>query len=262
MDKPVTYIVPGVPVSEAFGRAFSRGCLGAVTDSNKLHRGAFAFFALPELLGLLKQARSEGRDWYYGDHGYFKHDRFSENGYFRVTRNAFQMDGRNAKERATLADMERLETLGVKIQPWRPHNLTGHILICPPSARYAERQGFDGALWVKNIRKRIRQYSARPFRIRPRDNCELGPSLESDLRDSWCFVCHQSNIAVEALCLGYPGFCTGFCAGRSMCHADLSRIESPFYPPDRFDWAALLAGNQWTLDEIETGAAWVHFARG
>lgn len=262
MEIPNTYSVPGVPVSEQFAAAFAAGCRGPIVTDGMLCDGPFAFFALPSLLGIMKQARSEGRDWYYGDHGYFRRD-----SYYRVTRNAFQHCGIEHRSSyaspatAAIVGRQRLEALGVKLEPWRAGGR--FILLCPPSSRYTERQGFATDLWVDNIKRRLRQYTTRKIKVRPRDFCEEGSTLREALEGCWAVVVHQSNVAVESLCMGYPVFTTGYCAGRAMAETDLSQIESPFMCPDgREQWAAVLASNQWTLEEMASGAAWKHLHRG
>jgi hypothetical protein len=51
-------------------------------------------------------------------------------------------------------------------------------------------------------------------------------------------------------------FVTGLCAATPMASGELSRIESPSCLEGRAEWAAGLAGAQWTEDELRSGAAW------
>jgi hypothetical protein len=69
-------------------------------------------------------------------------------------------------------------------------------------------------------------------------------------------VCWTSNAAVDAVLAGVPVFCTSPCAAYRMGHADLSKIETPHFPPDREQWAWSLAANQWTLREMASGQCW------
>ncbi|MEQ8504625.1 MAG: hypothetical protein RIB80_04815 [Rhodospirillales bacterium] len=69
-------------------------------------------------------------------------------------------------------------------------------------------------------------------------------------------VTWTSNAAVDALLAGVPVFCTGDCAASVMGRSDPINIEYPYYPDNRYEWAATLAANQWTLDEIASGMMW------
>ena len=53
-------------------------------------------------------------------------------------------------------------------------------------------------------------------------------------------------------------------AAGSLASSDLSRIEKPIRSEDRLHWAANLAANQWTLDEMRSGQMWaeMHEAGG
>ena len=80
---PVCYSVPNEYTSPRFCAAFAAGCGGTVTSSHKLRPGPVALFGSAKLWPLLKQAQAAGREWLYGDHGYFGRYR-----YYRITRNA------------------------------------------------------------------------------------------------------------------------------------------------------------------------------
>jgi len=80
--------------------------------------------------------------------------------------------------------------------------------------------------------------------------------LAMDLIDCWAVVAHSSNVAVDALLLGVPVFVTDRCGARRCADTDLSHIESPRMPDDREEWAATLAAQQWTLEEMRSGLAW------
>ncbi len=199
----------------------------------------------PAVRHLWEQAKREGRDWYYIDNAYFDCVREV---YFRVTRNALQVDGLCA----TWADgSNRFRALGLKVRDWQRDGK--HIVICPQSDEFLRGVGgYDGD-WLVDATKALRQLTARPFRIRMKR--EHRP-LAEDLRGAWALVTHMSCAAVEALLAGVPVFCTGRSSARWMGIGSLDRIESPVYPERRESWAAVLAANQWTLDEIRAGDAW------
>ncbi len=242
-DTPTAYAVPSERSSPRFADAWAVGCGGAVETADTLRPGPIALFGSPRRWELIAQARAEGRDWYYADHGYF--GRFK---YYRVTRNAYQHDGVSG---LTRGDPARLEALGVEIKPWRTSG--DHVLICPPDQKFAALFGFNAAAWTGHVIAALRALTRRPLRLRGRDT--RGP-LADDLAGAWCLVTYVSNAAVEAICAGVPAIVTGACAARPMAATDLRAVAEPPTPHSREAWAALLANNQWTLDEIRAGQAW------
>lgn len=246
--KPVCYAAPGENTSPRFAAAFAAGSGGSVlTGDEVLAPGPIAMFGSPQIWRILRQARAEGRDWYYGDHAYFLRGHF-----FRITHNGYQQ-GFPGSYRAR-PDFARLKQMGVTLAPFRRGG--AHILLCPPDAGFAARAGFDAGAWTVNVAAELRRHTDRPIRIRHREGAETNPvTLGMDLEGAHALVTHHSNAAVEALCLGYPVFTTGQCAAREMAETELSRIESPRFPSRRA-WAARLANAQWTMAEIASGAAW------
>lgn len=198
----------------------------------------------------LDQAIAEGRTWYYADNSYFRRaGRDVERGYFRVTRNALQHDGRGK------ADSSRWKALGLTIAPWRASG--NHVLVCPPDAAYGALWGLDHRAWLRDALAQLRAATDRPIIVRDRSlaGSTAQPFVEA-LQDCWALVTHQSNAAVEALLAGVPVFVTGKSAAACMGKSDLSEIEEPAMPRDRRRWASVLAANQWTLSEMRSGTCW------
>lgn len=197
---------------------------------------------------ILDCARAEGRDWYYADNGYFRPGHWD--GYFSITKNALQHAGSGR------AGPARFARLGLTIQPWRRQG--AHILIAPPSLPFAQLNDFDGTAWIDDVLLRIRRFTDRPIIIRrkarTRREARYQRPLIHDLADAWCVVTYSSKTALHALLAGVPIFATTPCAASAMGLVDLSSIEAPAYPAGRAQWAANLAANQWTLEEIERGA--------
>lgn len=238
---PTCYAVPTEKTSPRFCRAFSAGCGGKVTTDLALMPGPVAMFGSPALWDLLCQARAEGRDWWYGDHGYF-----GRGEYFRVTHNALQHDGWGD------AEPDRFSAFGLPIKPWRTEG--GHILLCPPDDVFAGLLGFSGSAWADNVVAELRRHTDRPILTRARDQANSRP-LSTDLKGCWALVTHSSNAAIEAAMAGVPVFCTAPCAGLALGTGDLSRIEAPELPlRELVLWK--LAESQWTLDEIASGLCW------
>lgn len=230
------YSVTHESTNPRFAKAFAAGCSAPVVEDAKYRGGAWAGFGSPVSWPSLNAARKAGATWYYGDHAYF--DRFN---HYRITRNAFQHTGVGERQRDP----------GVTIEPWRKDG--SHVLICPPSENIAILMGFNTDIWCADVSMRLAANTDRPVRIRPRN---ATAPLVYDLADAWAMVTWTSNAAVEALVAGVPVFCTGDCAAAVMGRSDPVNIEYPIYPDNRYEWAATLAANQWTLDEMASGMAW------
>lgn len=202
------------------------------------------------LLPTLNQARKDGRPWVYADRGYFRATYGDDHtGFFRVTRNAFQHDGRDEG-----GNSMRWGKLMLSIHPWRRGR---HILVCPPGDVFTQAmQGRSARDWFIETMGQLAAHTDRPIRVRQKPKkTGVGVPLADDLQDCHALVTFMSNTAVEAVLAGVPVFCTGRCAGGAMGSRSLAAIESPSYPDNRLEWASALANSQWTLEEIRTGAA-------
>ncbi len=233
----------------------------------------FMYGALRGLLPTYNQAKREGRNLYYGDNGYFLAGK-SEDSYFRITKNALQIDGSGKPPEGSF---ERAARLGVKLQPWRTAG--SHIVVCPPGHLFGATFGFSADAWIENTVSALKKYTDRPLRMRlkvswndakPVDiirgrtgkpKTSVTTPLSADLKDAWALVTHSSNAAVEAVVAGIPVFCTTPSAASAMGSSDLSTIESPRTDGDRESWLAVLAANQWRLCEMRSGQAWAELNR-
>ena len=250
-DVPVSYSVQGEKTSPHFARAFAQGCDGrAVPHDGGLQPGPIAAFGTPPTWPLFAQAQAEGREWYYGDHGHFR--RFQ---YYRVTKDQYQHDGRG------VASPDRFMALHVDRAPeWKTDGHT--VVVCPQSPIYmAHHFGIglpaaDG--FVTWITAQLRAYTDRPIIVRWKSQATERP-LRVDLQDAWIVVTWSSASAVEALAAGVP-VCTlaPWASTARMGVQDLATIESPIYPDmgARDQFLFNLADQQWTMEEIERGAAW------
>jgi hypothetical protein len=239
------------PHSIAVCGAFAAGCGWPLARPGPLQAGPVAVYGrLRGCNDVLQAARAEGCDWYLIDRGYFRATRDSDyTGYFRVTRNAMQHDGRGS------STGQRFARLGLPIRDWR--RTGSHVLVCPPTDIFGRLSGFDAGAWTEAVRARLSAHTDREIRVRekPRGGGTNAP-LQVDLRDCWALVTHSSNAAVEALLRGVPVFCTDPCAAQAMGRPDPAQIEHPAYPDDRHRWASVLADQQWLLSEMRDGLAW------
>lgn len=213
----------------------------------KLQLGAmFTYGNLRGLKPVLDQAILDGRDWYYADNGYFRPGHYD--GYYRVTKNAYQHDG------AGSATPARWERLGKPLLPWKKGG--SFVMVCPPGDAYARLRNFDNARWLKETLTALQANTDRRIevRVKPAKGKPDAP-LWAGLKDCHALVTHSSNSAVEALLFGVPVFCTAHCAASRMACNDIAGIETPLYRDGREQWAWNLAAAQWTLDEMKAGTA-------
>lgn len=158
-----------------------------------------------------------------------------------------------------------------------------HVLICLQRDGGWSMGSESVVEWTKHTIQKLRQYTARPFVIRPHPgdqkskvylktleqlarplNFKISTNidLQTDLVNCWAVVNHNSSPAVAAAIEGYPVFVTD--PLRSQCqeiaNVDLSRIESPKLP-DRMQWVQRLSMSHWKFDELKSGEAWIHMRR-
>ena len=241
MNPPITYVVPDEKTSPLFGRAFAQGCGGSIERGDVLCPGAVALFGSPKRWELLQTAFRQNRDVYYCDHAYFGRGR-----YYRITKNAYQHDGRGN------AGPERFNAFDRKVQPWRRDGQ--HVLICPNSAIYFGLFGLNVYEWVQQVCDVVAANSTRPVRVRWKND---STPIESDLKDCWAVVTFTSAAALDALIAGVPVFVlSAFSAAYRFGLSDLREVEHPLFPVGREPFLWNLAANQWTLDEIREGVAW------
>lgn len=247
---PMTYYVPTETTSPKFARAFAQGCKGPMTtDLTGLKPGGFAAFCTPAVWPLLKQAQSEGRTYFYGDHGFFRRGKF-----YRVARNRYQYQPSVPDLR--VARPHRLRELcGRTPEPeWRSDGAT--IVICPQSEFYMRQFGINAKQWTLDIVEEVSRYTDRPVTIRWKSQAQRHP-IEIDLHNAHALITFASAAAVDALMVGVPVFVLApwaSCAG--MGSADLSLIEQPVRPDHRVPFLWSLAEHQWSISELAAGAAW------
>lgn len=227
--------------------AFAQGCGGIVADHRRLLDGAAFFYGVVEAtLPLWNKARAEGRDVYYCDNAYFDRGRQA---YFRVTKNAFQVDT------LQIPDYRRLDSIGVKVTSWSKAGK--HVIVCEQSDAFMRLCGY-GSGWLEHTIAELKQYTSRPLKIRRwhPNKGKQSKTLKEDLIGAWALVTHMSASANEAVVSGVPVFLTGRCAASPMGMDTLKWIEVPAYPLNVRDWAAGLVARQWTIEELKNGTAW------
>ena len=242
---PVTYSIVSALTSPRFGKAFAKGCGGRVsTNPSMLLQGDVAMFGHPDLMNLLKQAQDERRNWYYGDKAYFGRDV-----YYRITKNAYMHNTEGEP------DYDRWARLDIKVQPWRNGN---HVLICPQSEPFYKLHGLNQRQWIQQVTDKVRKHTDRPIKYHYKaSDASAEVKFRRAVQDAWAVVVYTSMAGVQAAIHGVPCFATDVnCTSARFGSTELSKIETPTRPDNREHMAAVLAANQWTLDEIASGMAW------
>lgn len=181
------------------------------------------------------------------DNGYLNRGHYD--GYYSLSLNARQA---TASLWSTNHKQERFLSLHEQIQPWRTKGES--ILIAAPSRKQAAFLGFNVDEWASSVKKTCLLYTKRPVKVRIKTYDGATP-LREVLRNESIFavVGHSTKGMVEALLEGIPVFPLAPCVVDRMGTADLSRLDSPFYPDNRAQFFANLAYHQWTLAELAEG---------
>ncbi len=267
LDSPTAYAVPHERSSPRVAGAWAKGCGGIATDENVLvDDRPIALFGSPERVDLVAEAKRQGRDVYYVDHGYWRRGK-----QFRIAKNRMQsrididaVVARHAQrlrtERLPLDPPSRIRACHAEIVPeWNPAGSA--ILICPNSPAYMAWFGLDAKQWALDIAAQVAKHTDRPIIIRWKRNAQVRP-FYVDVNTAWATIVFSSGAAVESLAHGVPVFVLADWATTApMGLSDLSQIETPYYPEHRVPFLWELVNRQWTLDEISTGLAWRFFQK-
>lgn len=240
------YPVTGKKKSFDICLAFARGSNGQI--SGMLREGSAFFYGVDESnVKIWHSVRELGREFFYCDNSYFDGARQQ---FFRITRNALQHSGIGR------SDGKRLAKLQIEIKPWRQSGT--HVLVCPQSTHFMRAVvGLDRD-WLAEIMASLPSLTDRPVRVRAwsPNKTALAQTLHEDLASAHVMVTWSSAAAVTAILAGVPAIVLGQCAAAPMAGTSLDQLEQPPMPEGREQWAAVLADNQWTLDEMRAGIAW------
>lgn len=206
-------------------------------------------------LSIMRQCANDRVPWFMVDNGYFGARRYD--GYYKISRNGFQCDGLGVPDYDRLAEVLAITGQSIR-HKWRKRSLKAHVLICPPIVEYERCHWFSHTHWLRFVTHAVRKATERKFRLRYKPGDKRGTdsrTLEDDFTHCHAVVTHDSNIAVEAIMEGIPAFVTGTSPAQVFGNVDLALIDKPRRDANRLKWLAILANNQWTLDEIASGMA-------
>lgn len=160
----------------------------------------------------------------------------------------------------------RLEALGVEIQPWRSGG--ENVILAGMSEKAARAEGLEHQRWERDAFKTLVRHTNRPIIYRPKPNCSRSRPIKGARFDktslpgqlfetAHAIVTRHSNIAVEGLIAGIPAFCDAGVAS-VLSKKNLVKIEKPWYPDNRLQWARDIAWCQFKLTEIKDGLPFKH----
>jgi hypothetical protein len=236
------YPVPGKEKSRLICRAFEAGAPRDATGT--------VFFGTEGVMSAFQKAKAGKHPWWYIDNSYFDKHRGI---YFRVTKNALQVDPRGKTSTG-----ERFARLQIEIKPWR--SKTGpEILVCPQSDNFMKSTlGYPND-WAAETVAALKSYDLpHPIRVRPwnRDKIAAGISLLNDLKNLRLLVTHSSAAAITAMLEGVPAISMAGAAYYITGMLSRESVQTPPQPDGRLEFAQVLADNQFTLEEFRNGKAW------
>lgn len=219
---------------------------------------------MKHIMGAYRVAK---KPFVYVDLGYWgRHEGGRRAGYHKVS-----VNGRHptAYFQRRPKSGDRFAHFGIPIKDYRENLREGFILLAGMSEKAANAEGYAAQAWETSIVSELRRHTSRRILYRPKPNWQgarpikgsefisdyYKKELTPDLKGCYAVVSHHSNVNVDSLLEGIPSFCLGGAAA-PMSLGDLSRVERPYYPENRQQWANDLAYTQWNIEEMETGTAW------
>ena len=162
---------------------------------------------------------------------------------------------------------DRLEALGVPFVE-RREKLGDEILVAGMSEKAAGTHGFKAGEWERRMAGVLRRMAGPdvPIVVRPKPSKrqKVETTIEQALERARLLVTHHSNAAIDALALDVPIYCVKG-AGALLSPPALSFVD-PARPPstsaeERLALLRDVAYAQWSVPEMQSGAAWEHVKR-
>ena len=218
----------------------------------------------------IREVMEKGEEWWYIDVGYFTEQitRYPEpkihdlnKTFFRIVKGGIHTI--RGKVPADNLRLTQLEHLGIDVEHkgWKTGECE-HILLCPSSPTVTHHiNNMSVEQWVEEVTKEIRKYTDRPikFRNKPRPNNEFwNTDIKDDLKEAHCLVTNMSLSAIDAVMNMTPAIVHQRNCASFVCTQDISKIEKPMKPGRKtmHGWIKMLAENQFTIPEIESGIAY------
>ena len=216
---------------------------------------------------IVEVAEQKNIPYYFIDHAYLYHQRHSmfekygdtRNCIFRVCKNNYVInkitdtnDQRYLELKAKFAKDDELDILD-----WKKGGK--HIVVFPPSWWLCKNLGMSAEKVLQDTIDELKKHTDREIRVRVKKiKGQYNPvPLHEDLKDAHAVVSFQSSAAAKAIIKGIPSFTITdkYSAAIPMSLTDLSKIETPIYPENRYEWLCNLANHQFYASEIQSGYA-------
>lgn len=174
---------------------------------------------------------------------------------------ALAIGGHNGSGAWPAGDSSRWGALKVDLKPWRTEGK--HILVCP-NRSFGRPDLIMPLRWAEDVTARIAKVTKREIRIRPHPgNGAHRTPLSDDLRGAHACVIWSSSAGVQALISGVPVICEGpaWICKDAACPSWEHLARGGVYGGHRRRALERLAWAQWRVDEIATGAPFVHLLK-
>lgn len=235
----IDYLLTGHEKFDSVIRAIARGRPGRMISPGDSFKGELAVIMSmhPGVFEMQQKARREGRPYLFIDHAYWQRGHDARN--YRI------VAGEVYNNHMVKRDHSRLFKWGARVSEARRGG-GKYILVIMPSRNVAAMYGAEAVKeWLKETALSVKAARGLPIKLKYKNEGSFSEALE----DAACVVSYASAADVEAVCAGVDGhFSSHSPAAPVSLHAE-SR-------PQRIDWAASLAWQQWNISEMEAGAHW------
>lgn len=186
------------------------------------------------------------------DKGYISQKGKQFNRYWRLSYNSLQQD------RIFDVPDDRLNCLKkIDLKSWNDSGK--YILLLAPNPDPLEYYtgNRDVLNWCLDIKSKILEYTDRKVFIRFKDNIKRRQTdpLIKYLDECYAVVSLQSIACVETIINGIPTFNLAPSCLDALYISDISQIEKPPQPENRYEWLKSLSYGQFNIEEIENGTA-------
>ncbi len=239
------YAVPGKAKSDMICKAFLAGA--------PKHAEGAVFFGTEGQLSAFQKAKTGAAPWWYIDNAYADKHRGL---YFRVTKNALQVD-----PRGKTSDGTRFARLGLAVRDQQ--RLGGEMtVVVPQSDDFMKSTIGYKTDWTRETVNALSLMGCPHVHVHPwqRDKVARGEEFAKLLHRTRLVVTFSSAAAITALLEGVPAISTSETAAAHWFGLPFT-TENVLRPwiasiEDRLTFARVLADNMFTLEEFRSGAAW------
>ncbi len=186
-----------------------------------------------------RQQALHGVPYFYVDGSFFDCVRGQQ---FRVTKNAIQHKGHGQ------SDGKRFAKLGLEIEHYRANE--GYVLMVPQSDQFMHLVLGATGDWSAAVAGLYADEPAVKWRMWYADKPTIQKTLRRDLEGAKLLVTHSSAAAVSAVLMGVRISCSPLCCAYQFSDKGVASDAK------RWQWASVLADQQWTIEEMRNGTAW------